>query len=361
MRIALAGRPGAGKSSLFDLLARRTAPGKEDGGRGGLRVTHVDVPDPRLTALSEAFRPKKTTPARLQFDDLEQKSGPVYPILSPERREMLSQGDLILLVCDLYGEDPDHWGELARTQWRSASDEFVISDLAVIETRLGRLEKLLRIGQKPAFPGEPELLRRLREELESGRPVREFRFTPEEERALRGYAFLSARPVLPAFNVGEEHLEGSTDALASALAGFSGGSSWVLFCAPVETQILQMPAEEQAGFREAFGLAEPAVAQVIRASYNLAGLHCFFTVGEDEVRAWSIPKGARAPEAAGAIHSDLEKGFVRAEVLSYADWERFGSIAAAREKGAFRLEGKEYEVLDGDILNIRSGLAAKKG
>ncbi len=349
MQIALAGRPGAGKSSLMELLAGGTAE-RDQAARGGLRVSHVEVPDWRLFKLSEVFRPKKTTPARLAFEDLEQKSGPTYPALSPERRAMLAQADLVLLVCDLYAEDPDDWDASIQAQWQAALDEFTITDLSIVEARLEKLTKSLRIGNPPAFPGEPELLQSLHRSLEEGRPVLATGLTTEEERATRGYSFLSARPMLPALNVSEERLQEARSRYPSR----------VLFCAPVESQILEMPPDEQSGFLEAFGLAEPAVAQIIRASYDLAGLHCFFTVGEDEVRAWSVRKGARAPEAAGAIHSDLEKGFVRAEVVSFTDWQQFGSIAAAREKGAFRLEGKEYVVRDGDILNIRSGLAKSR-
>lgn len=379
MRIVLAGRPGAGKSSLFDLVgsysggsapqgaaagsrgsaapAPRPAPRSES--KGGLRMAHVEVPDPRLWELSAAFHPRKTTPARIQFDDLEQKAAPTYPALSSERRDMLAQSELILLILDLFSVDPDDWPDAVRVQWALASEEFVLCDLAVVETRLERVRKLVRIGQKPAFPSEVEVLERLREALEGGRPVAQVDLNEEEKRHLRGYSFLSDRPMLPAFNIGEEHLVGAGERLAPLAAPLS--SSWVYFSAEVEAQIQQLPPEDQSTFLEAFGLTEPAVAQVIRAAYDLAGLHCFFTVGEDEVRAWSVPKGALAPQAAGAIHSDLEKGFVRAEVLSFDDWRANGSYAAARDKGLFRLEGKEYRVHDGDIVNIRSGLAKGRG
>lgn len=391
MRIAIAGRPGAGKSALFELLVHRAGPdGADASGRGGLRTAHAEVPDPRVGELSKAYNPRKTTLARLVFHDLEQKSGPVYPALSPERRDLLAQSELILLVIDLYNSSPDEWKAEAVSQWRAAIEEYTISDLTVVETRIERLEKALKIGQKPSFPSEPEVLRRLHAHLEVGRSAREFPFTEDEERGLRGYAFLSARPLLPAFNLDESDLAGAADALrpiaeailagatvgdatgdtaggsdsremAGPAPGTSGqvaaGVPWVYFCAEAERQIQELPPADQAGFLEAFHLSEPAVAQVIRAAYNLAGLLSFITVGDDEVRAWTLRRGATAPEAAGAIHSDLEKGFVRAEVLAYEDWVRYGSHAAARDKGAVRLEGREYVVRDGDIVNIRSGLA----
>jgi ribosome-binding ATPase len=374
MIIAIAGRPGAGKSALFELLVHRAGPeGADASGRAGLRTAHTEVPDLRISELSRAYKPRKTILARLVFHDLEQKGGPVYPALSPERRDMLAQSELILLVIDLYNPDPEEWKTEAETQWRAAVEEYVISDLAVVETRLERVEKALKIGQKPNFPGEQEVLRRLHTHLEAGRPVRDFSFTEDEDRGLRGYAFLSARPLLPAFNIEESHLAGAAEALRPIATGILAGPAagpgsalaakpdreapWVYLCAEAERQIQELPPDDQAPFLEAFHLTEPAVAQVIRAAYDLAGLLSFITVGDDEVRAWTLRRGATAPEAAGVIHSDLEKGFVRAEVLAYEDWVRYGSHAAAREHGAVRLEGREYVVRDGDIVNIRSGLA----
>jgi ribosome-binding ATPase len=360
MRIALAGAPGAGKSALFELLGRKGE--GPDTGRSGLSIAHVDVPDPRLAELSRAYRPRKTTPARLQFEDLEEKGGPAYPNLSPARREMLAQADLILLVVDLFSHEPSDWSAATALQWHQASDEFVILDLATVEGRLEKLQKLLRIGHAPAFPGEPQTLEKLRLHLEAGRPALTAELNEEERRGLKGYSFLSQRPLLPAFNVSEGHLPEITTRLEDLLR--SDGApipAGVFFSAEVEQQILQLPQEEQETFLQAFGLREPAVSQVIRAAYRLAGLHCFFTVGEDEVRAWSILKGTRAAAASGVIHTDLSRGFVRAEVLAYDEWSHHGSHAGAREKGAVRAEGREYEVRDGDIIEFRSGLAKSKG
>jgi len=382
MKIAIAGRPGAGKSALYDLLAFHAAAAAEasgrpgagsragsggrsaaESGRGGVRIVHVEVPDVRLMELSRAYRPRKTTPARLALEELEQKSGPTYPALTPERRDMLAQAELILLVISLYQEAPEGWEAEALRQWRQAHEEYALIDLAVVETRLQRLEKSLKIGQPPNFPGEHEALLRLRERLESGLPVAGLDLPPEQQRGLRGFSFLTARPVLPAFNIDEAHLadaEGHPERVVRALGlatGENGGAPWVLFSAEVERQILELPSAERAPFLEAYGLTEPAADQIIRAAYTLAGLASFFTVGDDEVRAWTIRQGMTAPQAAGVIHSDLEKGFVRAEVLPFEAWKACGSEAAAKEKGLARLEGREYVVRDGDILHIRSGLA----
>ncbi|MFN8549297.1 MAG: DUF933 domain-containing protein [Candidatus Eisenbacteria bacterium] len=365
MRIVLAGRPGAGKSTLFDLVAGRDAAPAARG--AGLRIAHVPVPDARLQELSVAFKPKKTTPARLEFQDLEQKAGPNYPALSPERREAVTKAELLLLVVELWGDPPDAWTDLAREQWQELREEFLLLDLATIEKRLEKVEKLVKVGQKPAFTGEPELLSQLKTLLESGRPISDRALTVEEDHGLRGYGLLSGSKILPAFNVNEQHLD-QAPAWAASVSTHSGqpGFEWLgqerlVFSAEVERQIQELPPEEQASFAEAFGLTEPAVNQVIRAAYRLAGLHCFFTAGDDEVRGWTVRQGSTAPECAGAIHTDLEKGFVRAEVLAFDDWKRLGSLHAAREQGVLRLEGKEYVVKDGDILNIRSGLAKSRG
>ncbi|MEZ4651743.1 MAG: DUF933 domain-containing protein [Candidatus Eisenbacteria bacterium] len=361
MRIALTGRPGSGKSMLFDLLE-----GKGGAPAPGLRIAHVVVPDPRVDALSREFKPKKTTPARIEFQDLEQKGSVQYPALSPERREMLSRADLVLLVVELFATPPEEWAEEARRQIAELADEFLILDLATVEGRLERVQKIVKAGQKPGFTGEPELLERLRATLDEGRPVRSVPEAEEKAKELRGFAFLSGRPILAAFNVGEEQLgdaRGLVDAidLSGVLQPNETEGSRIVFSAEVENQILEIPEDERASFMEAFGLEESAVAQTIRAAYERAGLESFFTVGEDEVRAWSVRKGSFAPQAAGAIHSDLEKGFVRAEVVAFADWESAGSMSAAKEKKLVRMEGKDYVIQDGDIVNIRSGLAKSRG
>ncbi len=359
MRIALAGRPGSGKSGLFDLVTGRAAHDTAEAAHG-LRIAHADVPDSRLWLLSEAYKPKKTTPARVQFDDFEQKSGPVYPALSAPRREALAQADVVLLVIELFTDPPEAWLEAVQRQWREATEEYVILDLSVVETRLERLAKMAKVGQAGAFPGEAELLQRAKETLEEARPLRSLDWSEEERKRVRGYSFLTELPIIPAFNVAEEHLSEGL-AREEALRAAVGAEVAVVFCEPVERQILELPEADQRPFMEAFGLTESSLARVIRGAYAAAGAHCFFTVGPDEVRAWTIRKGALAPEAAGVIHSDLERGFARAEVLAFESWQRHGSHQAAKEKGEVRLEGKEYEVKDGDIINIRSGLAKSRG
>lgn len=354
MKIALAGRPGSGKSTLFDLLAGPHA-------SHGLRIAHVDIPDPRLDALSASFKPKKTIPARLELWDLEQKSGPNYPALSSERRDMLSKSELILFVLALFATDPEDWLADAKEQIREVRDELVILDMTTVEARIEKVDKIIRSGQKPGFPGELELLKELHELLQQGRPILDHPAITDRERDLRGFAFLTVRPILPAFNVAEEHLEGARAKIDALPIDEAGPAPRLVLGAEVERQIQELAEADRREFLGAFGLTEPALAQTLRAAYARAGLQSFFTVGEDEVRAWSVRKGSTAPQAAGVIHTDLEKGFVRAEVLAYTDWVAIGSMSKAKDQGKLRLEGKDYVVQDGDILNIRSGLAKGRG
>lgn len=369
MKIAIAGRPGSGKSTLFDLLmSGRGATAGSNGGRRvqarpdpsrdappharrkGVAISHVGVPDPRLLRLSAAYRPRKTTPARLQVEDLEQPSTPAYPALSPERRDMLAQSDLILLVLDLFSEPDADPVEEAERQWSLAWDEFLLTDLSVVESRLEKLRKLLRIGQKPNFPGELELLESIHQALESGQGVLQMGLDEERLMRVRGFHFLTARPVLAACNL-DESLLASVEDLSARLR------QPLLFSAEVERQILDLPDHERDSFLALFGLGSPALDQVIRSVYEVAGLVSFFTVGDDEVRAWSVHHTASAVDAAAAIHTDLARGFVAAEVMSYADWDVHGSYETGRARGACRLEGKGYVVRDGDLIQIRSGLA----
>lgn len=354
MRIALAGRPGSGKSTLFDLIAGAGHPGS------GLRISHVQVPDARIDALSAAFKPRKTTHARIELQDLEQKAGPTYPALSPERREMLGKSDLVLLLVDLFSEPIEAWGSEVGRQIQQVRDEFAILDLATVEGRLDRVEKMVRSGQKPAFPGEAEMLAEFRDLLNEGRPLSDHPAVNERAKDLRGFAFLSVRPILPAFNVSEDQLANAREQLAR-VSELARDPDSIVLCAEVEKQIQELAPDDRDTFMEAFGLQESALSQTIRSAYGQAGLVSFFTVGEDEVRAWSLRRSSTAPQAAGAIHTDLEKGFVRAEVVAYSDWDQTRSMAKVKEQGRSRLEGKEYVVQDGDIVNIRSGLAKSKG
>jgi ribosome-binding ATPase YchF (GTP1/OBG family) len=235
-------------------------------------------------------------------------------------------------------------------------DEVILADLGVVERRLERLERDLKKSNTPDLRKEQEILVRCRAALEEGRPLRALELPSEEARRLRGFQFLSAKPLLLVVNLDEADLPHADDAVKlSGLEGFMTGAATraVPICAKIELEIAQLEPADAAAFMADLGLRESGLDRVIRASYDLLGYISFFTVGEDECRAWSIPRDTAAVLAAGEIHSDISRGFIRAEVCRYEDLIARGSLAACRDHGELRLEGKEYIVLDGDVINFR--------
>jgi ribosome-binding ATPase len=240
---------------------------------------------------------------------------------------------------------------------QAMEDEVILADLGVAERRLEKLEKDLKKGRTAELERERDVLTACRAALEDGRPLRSLSLDGDDLKRLRGFQFLSAKPLLLVINQDEAHLAGGADAAAQA-AGLTGAISnaataAVAVCAKIELEIAQLDPADAAAFLADLGLAESGLDRVIRASYDLLGYISFFTVGEDECRAWSIPRGTPAQAAAGEIHSDIARGFIRAEVVAYDALVGRGGMAACREHGEVRLEGKEYVVLDGDVVNFR--------
>ena len=225
--------------------------------------------------------------------------------------------------------------------------DLMLRDLSVVERRMERLAKLVRVKKDAAEAAEFTLLGRIREVLEDSRPVRSLDLGEEETRIIKGFGFLSAKPLLVVVNVGEDQL-GEADAFA-----ILKGETPVALAARLEEELAQLPGGEQAEFLADYDLESSALDKVVQASFDLLNLRCFFTVGEDEVRSWPVRAGTVALHAAGTIHSDLERGFIRAEVISYPDFMAAGSLSAARDRGTLRLEGKDYVVKDGDIFHVR--------
>jgi ribosome-binding ATPase YchF (GTP1/OBG family) len=236
-------------------------------------------------------------------------------------------------------------------------DELILADLAVVEKRLERLAKDLKKSRTADLEREQDILLRCKPHLENGSPLRVLELGGDDRRRLRGFQFLSAKPLLLALNVDEGDLSGGLDRLLErdGLAEMAAGphTRAVALCAKIELEIAQLEAADAAAFLADLGLSASGLDRVIRASYELLGYISFFTVGEDECRAWSIPRGTAAQAAAGEIHTDLSRGFIRAEVVAYDRLVARGSMAACRDHGEVRLEGKEYVVLDGDIVNVR--------
>ena len=346
MKIGIIGLAAAGKTTLFNALTGGAA---STGGYGAVRVNigAAHVADARVDALSAVFSPKKTTYAAVNFvdagvgDGSAAKNAEAIP-------QALEGADALLVVVRAFEDAGVPHPKESIDPARDLADvrlDLLLRDLSVVERRRERLEKLVRVKKDPAEAAEFALLTKIQETLEEGRPVRALKLGEEEMRIIKGFGFLSAKPLLVVVNVGEEQLG---DAF-----GELDGETPVALAARLEEELAQLPGEEQAEFLADYDLKSSALDRVVQASFGLLDLRCFFTLGEDEVRAWPVRAGTIALHAAGTIHTDLERGFIRAEVVSYTDFIAAGSLSAARDRGTLRLEGKDYVVKDGDIFHVR--------
>jgi ribosome-binding ATPase len=354
LRAGLIGFPSVGKSTLFQLLtSAHGAP--RPGQKADANVGVSRVPDARLDKLTALFNPKKRTPATVEFADLAAaRVGTAQSLLdvAPFRN-----ADALVHVLRLFRAEaiPHPKGSInAARDARAMEEEMILADLGVAERRLERLDKDLKKGASPELRKEQEIVTLCRETLEAGRPLRGLELAPADLKRLRGFQFLSAKPVLLVLNVDEADLGPAKAGHDKSLYdGRTSNVGQVIVCAAIELEIASLDATDAAAFLADLGLTESGLDRVIRASYDLLGYISFFTVGEDECRAWSIPRGTAAQLAAGEIHSDIARGFIRAEVARYEDLIERGSIAACRDHGELRLEGKDYIVQDGDVINFR--------
>ncbi|MBI2220671.1 MAG: redox-regulated ATPase YchF [Acidobacteria bacterium] len=359
LRAGLIGFPSSGKTTLFQLMtSAREAP--KASAKADANVGVSRVPDERLDRLTALFNPKKHVPATVEFADIAHgaaRGGSAAQALldvAPYR----NADALLHVVRGFRDESVPHSKQTidpARDA-REMEEELILADLGVVERRLERLERDLRKQNLPELKREQDVLQRCRARLDEGRALRGLELEPEDARRLRGFQLLSAKPVLLVLNVDEADLSHADEAIHDA--GFdqilaSGAARAVPACAKIELEIAQLEPADAAAFMADLGLKESGLDRVIRASYDLLGYISFFTVGEDECRAWSIPRGTSAQLAAGEIHSDLARGFIRAEVVPYDALLSRGSLAACKEHAELRLEGKEYVVQDGDVINFR--------
>jgi GTP-binding protein YchF len=358
LRAGLIGFPSSGKTALFQLLtSAREAPrsaGKQEANVGVSRV-----PDERLDRLTALFNPRKHVPATVEFADIAGVSGVKTGAAALLDVAAFRNADALLHVVRMFRDPavPHPSGAIDPARdVRIMEDELILADLGVVERRLERLERDLKKGQSAELKKEQEILLRCRPALEDGKPLRAIELAGEDAKRLRGFQFLSAKPLLLVLNLDEADLPLADQ--ATQLAGvqdFITGAATraVPICARIELEIAQLEPADARAFMTDLGLKESGLDRVIRASYDLLGYISFFTVGEDENRAWSIPRGTPAHLAAGEIHSDIQRGFIRAEVVRYENLLARRTIAACREHGELRLEGKEYIVQDGDVINFR--------
>jgi GTP-binding protein YchF len=349
MRLGLLGWPGAGKTTLFNALTgQRQATGTFS---SATHTAVVPVPDARIDRLSAVFEPRKTTYAEITFVDAAGErnpdtEGPGFP---ESLLEAVRDTDALVLVVRAFDDPrvPRAPGSTTpAADLESIEQELILRDLDRVERRLERLQKE---GHKPDTAAERAALEKARDELHAERPLRQAEWSAEELSRLRGFQLLSLKPALVVLNVGE------ADLTAAPPPGIvpAPNRPVLQLSAQIERELSELPAAEQRDFLDQLGLDQPVRERFVRAAFALLDLIAFFTVGEDEVRAWSVRRGATAPVAAGRIHTDLQKGFIRAEVIHYDEFMRVGSMAGARTAGLLRLEGKQYSVSDGDILHVR--------
>ena len=356
MKTGIIGLPQVGKTSLFKILTRAKL--EEHGHSRQEHVGVARVPYERLDKLSALYSPKKTTYASVEFVD-------VAAIGKEALKETaflasLRQVDALIHVLRAFEEESiPHVGPIDPLRdIKNVEFDLIFSDLAQVEKRLERVEKDMKKQRTSELEREHALLVRSKAALEKEQPLRELEMTPEEKKLIKGFMFLSQKPILYAVNIGESTtLGGDLEAAVSRYklddVAHQPNAGATAICGKVEAELAEMDDEEAAEFLASYGLHESGLVRLIRKSYELLGLISFFTTGEDECRAWTVPVGTKAQQAAGAIHTDLEHHFIRAETIRWDNLLAAGSEAAARAKGTLRLEGKEYVVQDGDVMHIR--------
>lgn len=361
MKLGIIGLPGAGKTTIFNALTKGNTPvGQSMGGRFDVVTAVVDVHDERIDKLNQLFNPKKTTYARITYTDVAGlKKGASEGGLSAELLNHLSGLDGFVHVVRAFESDlyPHPDGSVDPQRDLAALDtEFVLNDLGIVERRLEKLSSGLQRGafkNKAEAQAELQLFEQMNEALTAERPLRSLALSEEQIRSVRGFGLLTLKPTVVIFNIGDDQEEVSVayDFPQTVVTNLRGKLE-------MELSQLSVAGDEEslAMFMEEYGITELSLDKIIRLNYDLMGLQSFFTVGEDEVRAWTISRDATAVDAAAAIHTDLAKGFIRAETVHYDDLMALGGMAAIRSAGKLRQEGKTYLVRDGDIINIKFNL-----
>ena len=357
MKIGVVGLPYVGKTSLFNALTQSDAETGTYTAKKGWNVGAVKVPDERLAALVEVFNPKRVTPTSINYVDIAGVSKGDIALEGLETGIIaeLREVDALAHIVRVFEDDavPHVDGDVdPKRDIETIDIELAFADLGIIDSRLDRLNRELRTQKILALEHERVVLERCKVALEAGTAIRQLQLTPEDERAIRGYGFLTQKPLLLILNIGESELDNAEEIRAN-FAASEPQIEIITLSARLEMELARLDPEEVELFRTEMGLDESALARVIDASYRTLGLITFFTVVSDELRAWTLKNGMTALDAAGTIHTDMARGFIRAETIHWADLVGCGGVTEARDNGLLRLEGKDYTVSDGDVLTIR--------
>lgn len=355
MKTGIIGLPQVGKTSLFKILTKAHL---DERAYGEAHLGVAKVPDERLDKLSALYHPKKTMHAAVEYVDVAAVGQEA--LKEAAYANTLRGVDSLIHVVRAF-DDPAiaHVGEIGPLRdIKNVDFDLIVSDLGQVEKRMERLQKDLKKMRTPELERENDLLQRAKAHLESERPLREMELGAEDEKRIRGFMFLSQKPMLYVLNISEsselgKDLEQAVEKFQLGEVASRPNAGATAICGKVEAELAEMSDADAAEFLSSYSLTESGLARLIRKSYELLGLISFFTVGEDECRAWTVRRGARAVEAAGAIHSDLQKHFIRAETIHWDQLLAAGSEANARARGTLRLEGKDYIVKDGDVMHIR--------
>ncbi|HOZ06650.1 MAG TPA: DUF933 domain-containing protein [candidate division Zixibacteria bacterium] len=347
MKLGIIGKPQAGKTTIFN-----AASGQQEAVGDFSQAAHraiIKVPDPRLAVLAEIEDPKKITPAEIEFLDAPGFTGKGKEAGAVEISQEVRLMEALILVVDAFSPDAAPERDL-----RNLTEEMILSDLSIVEGNLDKKGRKMKLTGDKSATHDLELLETCRAQLEGEQPLIDLDMAEEDLKALRGYSFLTLKPLLIAVNIAEDALD-RAGAMREGYAGLAapGKRDVAVVCGRIEAELAALPEIERAAFLADLGIATPAVDQVIRKSYDLLGLISFLTAAKPEVRAWTILAGTTAQRAAGVIHSDIERGFIRAEVTRFEDYARYRTPAALKAAGKTRLEGKDYVVQDGDVILFR--------
>lgn len=359
MQIGIIGLPLSGKTTLFNALCGTS---QETGGytaKGEVHLGVVKVPDERLDILAEIYKPQKVTPAEIEFQDVAGFTGDTSDRdrldteIPPAIRETVALAHVVRVFEDSNVPHPSGSVDPVR-DIRMIEDELIFSDLVLIARRMEKLDRQLKVNPRDEFKREKAILDKCLDQIDAGKPLRDIELTEAEAKAVRGFQFLSIKPKIIVLNIGESQIA-EREKIVAQFSEYAERKDVAAeaVSARVQMELAELDEEDRQEFMQDYGVTDSAIDRLINKSYDLLGLISFLTGGEKQVRAWTITEGTKAPKAAGVIHKDFEKGFIKAEVIPYDKLAEVKSEAEAKKRGWMRLEGKDYVVKDGDVIIFR--------